>query len=85
MFALANGLVVGRGVKSSGAIIGVKTSEISEASSTSLDTVTSTGMNLLPSSTTLSLSLSLKPRANKEQELRNLHDLNNFFYQCSPV
>ena len=66
VLALANGLVVGRGVKSSGAIMGVRTSEISEASSTSLDTVTSTGMTPLPSSTTLSLSLSRKTRANKK-------------------
>ncbi len=60
MFALANGLVAGRGVKSSGAIIGVRTSEISEASSTSLATVTSMEMDASPSSTTLSLSLSRK-------------------------
>ncbi len=64
VFALANGLIVGRGLKSSEAIIGVRTSEISEASSTSLATVTSTGMNLLPSSTTMLLSLSRKTRAN---------------------
>ncbi len=66
MFASANGLVVGRGLKSSVAIMGVRTSEISEASSTSLDTVTSMGMYLVPSSTTLSLSLSRKTRANKK-------------------
>ena len=46
--------------------MGVRTSEILEASSTSLVTVTSTGMNLLPSSTTLSLSLSRKTRANNK-------------------
>ncbi len=59
VLALANGLVVGRGVKSSGAIMGVKTSEISEASSTSLVTATSMGMNALPSPTTRTLLLSL--------------------------
>ena len=65
VLALALGLVVGRGLKSSVATMGVRTSEISEASSTSLDTVTSTGMALSLSSTTLSLSLSRKTRANK--------------------
>ena len=65
MLALALGLVVGRDVKFTGAIMGVRTSEISEASSTSLATVTSTGISFLPSSTTLSLSLSRKTRANK--------------------
>ncbi len=63
VFALANGMVVGRGLKSSGAIMGVRSSEISEASSTSLAVVTSTGMNLLSSLTALSLSLSRKTRA----------------------
>ncbi len=60
VFALANGLVAGRGVKSSVAIMGVRTSEISEASSTSLATATSMGMKPLSSSTTLLLSLSRK-------------------------
>ncbi len=64
VFALANGLLVGRGVKSSGAIVGVKTSEISEASSTSLATVTSMEMKPSSSSTSLLLSLSRKTRAN---------------------
>ncbi len=43
--------------------MGVKTSETSEASSTSLATVTSTAMNLSPSSTTLWLSLRRKVTA----------------------
>ena len=85
LFALVNGLVVGRGLKSSGAIMGVRTSEISEASSTSLDTVTSMGMNLLPSSTILSLSLSRKTRAmNNNYTDFSLFNC-NLTYQCYPV
>ena len=64
VFAPANGLVVGRGVKSSGAIMGVRTSEISEASSISLATVTSMEMKPSSSSTSLLISLSRKTRAN---------------------
>ncbi len=64
VFALANGLLVGRGVKSSGAIVGVRTSEISEASSISLATVTSMEMKPSSSSTSLLISLSRKTRAN---------------------
>ena len=85
MLALANGLVVGRGLKSSVAIMGVRTSEISEASSTSLDTVTSTAISLLPSSTTLSLSLSRKTRANNKINLICVYNLHNFGYLCYPV
>ncbi len=44
--------------------MGLRTSEISEASSTSVVADTSMGMNPSPSSTTLSLSLSRKTRAN---------------------
>ena len=63
VLALANGLVVGRGLKSSVGIMGVRTSEISEASSTSLATVTSMGMKPSSSSTTLLLCLSRKMTA----------------------
>ncbi len=44
VLALVNGLVFGRGLKSSGAIIGVRTKEILEASSTSLATATTMGI-----------------------------------------
>ncbi len=47
--------------------MGVRTSEISEASSTSLVTVTTMGMNPTSSSITLLLSLSRKTRANNER------------------
>ncbi len=46
--------------------MGVRSSEISEASSTSLATVTSMEMDASPSSTTLSLSLSRKTIANNK-------------------
>ena len=85
MLALANGLVVGRGVKSSGAIMGVRTSEISEASSTALATVTSMGMKPSSSSTILSLSLSRKMRAmNNNYTDFSLFNC-NLTYQCYPV
>ena len=53
--------------------MGVRTSEISEASSTSLATVTTTGMNLLLSSTNLLISLSRKMMARGNF---NIHDSN---------
>ncbi len=86
MLALANGLVVGRGLKSSGAIMGVRTSEISEASSTSLATVTSMGMKPSSSSTTLLLSLSRKMMAKRHEEQILIFTIQIVSaHQCSPV
>ncbi len=58
--------------------MGVRTSEISEASSTSVAD-TSMPMTPLPSSTTLSLSLSRKTRANKKNNFVHLHHSNCYF------
>ena len=89
MFALANGLIVGRFVKFSVAIIGVRTREISEASSTSLATVTSMEMKPSSSSTNLLLSLSRKTIANNNEVMKKVlfyHKLCiHFAYQCFPV